>query len=294
MEQFPAIDEEQWEFIKKVIDDCDYYLLIIGGRYGSTTSDGMSYTEKEYEYAIGKGIKVIALLHKDPESIAVSKTDKNPELAERLGNFRKKVEANRLVQYWTSAADLPGIVALNLMATIKRYPAVGWVRASSVASTELLEEINALRKQNDELRALVDTQKVQMSTTFEDIADMTEKIEIHGAWRQSIDQKARPWKHTLSWTELFALIAPHVLQHPDDEKMKNFLRIAVLKCAGIVTQYSSMEDQDYQTVKIQFKIYGLIELTYLERADGFKTLVWSLTDKGESTMLQLRAVRKST
>jgi hypothetical protein len=29
MELFPAMDEEQWEFIKKVIDDCDYYLLII-------------------------------------------------------------------------------------------------------------------------------------------------------------------------------------------------------------------------------------------------------------------------
>jgi hypothetical protein len=31
MELFPAADEEQWEFIKRVIDDCDYYLLIIGG-----------------------------------------------------------------------------------------------------------------------------------------------------------------------------------------------------------------------------------------------------------------------
>ncbi len=46
MELFPAIDEGQWEFIKKVIDDCDYYLLIIGGRYGSVAEDGLSYTEK--------------------------------------------------------------------------------------------------------------------------------------------------------------------------------------------------------------------------------------------------------
>src|SRR4030042_3385153 len=62
MELFPAADEEQFEFIKKVIDDCDYYLLIIGGRYGSTTTEGLSYTEKEYDYAIECGIKVIALL----------------------------------------------------------------------------------------------------------------------------------------------------------------------------------------------------------------------------------------
>jgi hypothetical protein len=29
MEWFPAMDEEQFEFIKTVIDDCDYYLLIV-------------------------------------------------------------------------------------------------------------------------------------------------------------------------------------------------------------------------------------------------------------------------
>ena len=51
MELFPAPDEEQWEFIKKIIDDCDYYMLIIGGRYGSLTKDGISYTEKEFDYA---------------------------------------------------------------------------------------------------------------------------------------------------------------------------------------------------------------------------------------------------
>jgi hypothetical protein len=31
MELFPAANEEQFKFIKKVIDDCDYYLLIIWG-----------------------------------------------------------------------------------------------------------------------------------------------------------------------------------------------------------------------------------------------------------------------
>ena len=59
MELFPALDEEQFEFIKKVIDDSDYYLLIIGGRYGSLSDKGINYTEMEYDYAIGKGIKVV-------------------------------------------------------------------------------------------------------------------------------------------------------------------------------------------------------------------------------------------
>ena len=46
MELFPAADEEQWDFIKKVINDCDYYLLLIGGRYGSLSPEGIGYTER--------------------------------------------------------------------------------------------------------------------------------------------------------------------------------------------------------------------------------------------------------
>ena len=52
MEAFPAIDMDQFEYIKKVIDECDYYLLIIGARYGSTDKEGDEhYTEREFDYA---------------------------------------------------------------------------------------------------------------------------------------------------------------------------------------------------------------------------------------------------
>lgn len=36
MEMFPAADEQAWQLITGVIDQSDYYALIVGGRYGST------------------------------------------------------------------------------------------------------------------------------------------------------------------------------------------------------------------------------------------------------------------
>ncbi len=80
MESFPANDNEQLEFIKTIIKDCDYYVLIIGGRYGSLTSDGISYTEAEYNYAKELKIPVIAFIHKEPDNLPVNKSDTNPEL----------------------------------------------------------------------------------------------------------------------------------------------------------------------------------------------------------------------
>lgn len=55
MEYFPAANEEQFAVIKRLIDRCDYYILILGGRYGSIEpKTGKSYTQLEYEYALEK------------------------------------------------------------------------------------------------------------------------------------------------------------------------------------------------------------------------------------------------
>ena len=113
MELFPAADEEQFEFIKRVIDDCDYYLLIIGGRYGTLSKKGMGFTEQEYQYAVERGLRVIALLHEHPESLPLEKSEPTPELRERLLQFRKHVSENRLVKYWNSPNELPGVQTLG-------------------------------------------------------------------------------------------------------------------------------------------------------------------------------------
>jgi hypothetical protein len=44
MEQFPATDEQQMDYIRPLIDESDYYIVIIKGRYGSTDNYGVSYT----------------------------------------------------------------------------------------------------------------------------------------------------------------------------------------------------------------------------------------------------------
>jgi hypothetical protein len=101
IELFPAADEEQIQFIKKIIDDCDYYILIIGGRHGSTTPDGLSYTEKEDDYAREKGLKVLSFIHGKPDSIEYGKSEIDPVLRQRLDAFRKKVSIRTLVKFWT-------------------------------------------------------------------------------------------------------------------------------------------------------------------------------------------------
>lgn len=75
MEMFPATDTEQFEYIKSIIDDSDYYVVVIAGKYGSISEDGISYTEKEFDYAITKGIPVLTFVKREIESLPANKIE---------------------------------------------------------------------------------------------------------------------------------------------------------------------------------------------------------------------------
>lgn len=89
MEAFVATDVEQFEVIKKVIDLCDYYILIIGQRYGSINPDtGISYTEMEYDYAIKNKIPVLVFVLDEQIVLPDDKKENEPDKVERLKAFR--------------------------------------------------------------------------------------------------------------------------------------------------------------------------------------------------------------
>lgn len=157
MESFPAADENQMDFIKSLIDVCDYYILIIGGRYGALADGGMSYTEKEYRYAVSIGVPVLALLHGAPQDIVAGKSENSETGRDKLNAFVKDVETNRLRKSWTTidGLKLAAREALDHAKATRRR--VGWVRGNALASAEALEELNEVRKENIKYReALVD------------------------------------------------------------------------------------------------------------------------------------------
>lgn len=128
MELFAAGDDAAWTLIKDVIDGSDYYVLIIGGRYGSRDSAGLGFTEKEYDHAVKKRKPVIALLHKSPDSLPRAKTETESASWKKLTPFRTKVEKSHTCSYWQTPEELKAKALLGILGEIERKPAVGWIR----------------------------------------------------------------------------------------------------------------------------------------------------------------------
>jgi hypothetical protein len=162
MESFPAADEDQFEFIKSLIDKCDYYVLIIAGRYGSPAEDGLSYTHKEFRYAVEKGVPVLVMLHGEPGKIPAENLEATDSGRQSLKDFIKEAEHKRLRKTWTSFGDLKLAVREALDHAKATKPRVGWIRGDAVASIETLEELNEVRKENEKFRAALGNLSVEI------------------------------------------------------------------------------------------------------------------------------------
>jgi len=91
MEMFSAGDEQQWELIKRQIDDSDYYVVIAAHRYGSIDVT-ISYTEKEYDYAAQIGIPILGFIISDEANWPKSKMDEDAVRQQALVSFKEKIK----------------------------------------------------------------------------------------------------------------------------------------------------------------------------------------------------------
>jgi hypothetical protein len=119
MELFPAADDDAWTLIQRVIEQSDYYVLIIGGRYGSTDADGISYTEREYDFAVRTNVPVLPFLHESPEAIPAGKTELGEKARQSLATFRKKVEERHHCKYWNDPEQLGSRVSRAMLSSDK-------------------------------------------------------------------------------------------------------------------------------------------------------------------------------
>lgn len=180
MEMFSAEDEDQWEIIRRTIEVSDYYILVLGFRYGSKTSDGISFTHKEYNYALEKKIPVLAFLMND--TVALSGDKRDDDLTD-IKEFRNIVLTNsKMAQFWDTKDQLIKNVSVSLMKQIMQKPAIGWIRGdNTVVSESLSNELSVLSRENRELR-----EKIKLLESKIEIKKPDIKLSIN---HPSIDDK---------------------------------------------------------------------------------------------------------
>lgn len=156
MELFAAGNQSQLEIIRQWIDESDAYMLILGGRYGSTDpTTGLSYTELEYDYAVSKEKPLFAIVITEDaldRKIKISGADAlEREYPQQLKLFREKV-LKRISSFFSDPKDIKLAIHETLSDPLNRYEFKGWVSGDEAAQlSPLIQELSHLRQRNTEL-----------------------------------------------------------------------------------------------------------------------------------------------
>lgn len=309
MELFPAANEDQWTLIKKVIDDCDYYIVILAGRYGSIGPDGLSYTEMEYRYAIETGKPVIGFVHRNPGTLPANRCESSDAGKAKLAEFREFVK-KKVCGFWENPADLGSQVSRSLVKLIKMHPGIGWVRGDMVPDEGAIEEILTLRRKVEELQTALESIQSSGPTGTANLAQGEDTYEIRFSFIASteplwlLDGKTNGSSITADWDQIFSAVAPLMINEASEFEFAKALDSLVSELAMAHLQESeqykgsklssfSINKEDFQTIKVQLRALGLITKSTKSRSVKDTSTYWTLTPYGDNVMTKLRAIRKS-
>jgi len=288
MEAFVATDIEQFEVIKKVIDLCDYYILIIGKRYGSVNDEtGISYTEMEYEYAKSKDIPVLVFAIDDSVILSDDKKDNDTNMIESLKKFREKALSNRMVSIWKTSDDFIGKLSISIMKAKTEIIRPGWQRATDYDEGSLRREIMKLQKKNKDLRSELDEAKSTISSFAEQNGVAFENHEIEIEYYYYYYKEKQKKIITVSLPELFSIIATEMMDVSITETSVNN---TILKSKLFFSPYD-LYFYDNQFVKRILNQYKALKLMDSFWSKENKTLYWNLTSKGRKVRDDMILIR---
>lgn len=155
MEYFPAMNRKSIDYIKDAIKECDFYILIVAGRYGSSRDDnGVSLTEIEFDYAQELKIPTNIYLYDGPP-LPSDKIEENDEGKERLRSFIQKLKATEYgYATWSNKDKLASEVKDGIEELKSSSSAVGWVRADKI--TQMPQTQDSCISNDSVLQALLD------------------------------------------------------------------------------------------------------------------------------------------
>lgn len=290
-----------WTAIKKLIDESDYYVLLLGSRYGTLSPSGVSYTHMEYVYAATKQKPILVLMHESPDTRPAQFQEKTPEGRRQLNDFRNLLQKG-FVARWSDNRNLDTAVRQYLPQLIKSRPTGGWVRSTALSSPEQSREIDMLKQRISEMEQEREQWLTQQASSLgtlaqgQDLFDVMYRCKAYAAG----NCEDVPARSQLSWNAIFTSFAPHLSQPQHEDfmaaKIAERLQETALKDVQAARPKThavtdiSIAPLGFNTIKIQFRTLGLIRR--VPRDDS--RVWWQLTAAGEQYLASLMTVRRSS
>jgi hypothetical protein len=303
MELFQAANDDQWTYIKQVIDQCDYYILIVGGRYGSVNDAGVSFTELEYDYAVSQRKAVMTFIKDGVEDLPAKHVEDSADGRAKLAAFRAKVMKGRMCRSFRTSAELGAYVTRSYIYAKKTSPAEGWVPGRLALTPEIQTELVTLREKVASLTVELAAARLAPPVGSEELAQGDDEYLVHmtfsdhkDTWR--VGTQSYTYEYMLSWNQIIGAAGPLLMDECSDTALRAGMAFAIYPFLpkqvrdNAVRSTLALSMDDFQNIKVQLIALGLIMRSDRRRGVNDKDTYWSLTEYGSTTLTRLRAIRK--
>lgn len=301
MEQFPATPEEQMEYIRPIIDESDYYVVIIRAKYGSTAEDGISFTEKECQYAVETGKPVLAFLFGHPEKLRLEETDQDPEKMRKLTAFKASLTAKKIVRFWDEKVDLATAVKDTINDMVRRKPGVGWIRGNQAIDPQVYKNLEVLRRENEVLKAKLAESELAAYAHPSNLHSGSDILTVSFSIVGISGLQETRGTISLSWDHLFDLMSEGIYRESSEEDcIWKFIQ-AAQESMPFSGEHIGLSEDVPRIIRQQFEALGLIEsfVKVVEVNPGFgeisyrqQVFSWRFTPRGRSYAATRNAITR--
>lgn len=290
MEMFSAADEEQWQLIARQIESTDYYVVIVGHRYGSETDEGISYTEKEFDYAKSCGIPTLGFVIDDKALWPSDRVDSAAKKKKKLDAFKSKVKG-KLVHFWNNKEDLHGKISISLIKAMNTNPRIGWSRSDEAIGFEVTKELTRLSTENATLRAELEKLKKDKEEHSDKVREVvnimyenSRRISVRstGSWESAI-------KYKTNLLDIYLAIAPNLIDENASIEVARDISLSLygtgyFKNWPIGSNITSGLIADFVALEV-------LETSKKKHSVNDKENYWSLTKLGKEVMKRARRIQ---
>ncbi len=291
MEMFSAADDEQWSIIARQIDDVDYYAVIVAHRYGSTTQTGISYTEKEYDYAVSRGVPVLGFVLADKAPWPADRMEQDDSKRSSLELFRDKVKG-RMVNFWTTKDDLHAKFSIALMKAFTTHPRVGWARADEAAGPAVTKELTRLSAENaalrNQLESLEKSEKDHDRDARRNVVRVLERNKINTSVRKDPKDWGAP-RHS-SLLQILEAIAPKLLAENHTADMASDIAFEITQETDYYHNWPVPSNHFAEWIA-DLHALDLIEPSRKRHAVSDNKEYWVLSEFGRGVFKELRKIK---
>ena len=285
MDGFDIENEEDRRFIKKAIEESDYFINLTAYKGGIPIANSFAL-ELEYTWAVKARVPVFAFIISDTARWKDSKKEKDPALLKSIEEFKSRLK-NHAHDNWLNIGDLRHKTLALITRELNLRPRRGWVPSTELMDSSVANEMAKLIRDNEVFRS-----RLRMEGT-----DIVKKIreQMRQALRVMTGNRvtlsfyyidSENWENTraFSYIKLFRLLVPEMSSPKTANEISHFL-------GNILNpDMEKTVRKDFPTPSNSIKkIMTDLTLLKLVRSHGTGDHeVWEMTEYGRETFATYR------